>query len=106
MPSYTFPIGSPGDLFDNVRLQANVAYGSERLVSSVNDPLFMQKAYTTVDAQINLSGGQAAGYTLSLYATNLFDQDYLTYASRIASISTFLFDNPGRLFGVSLEVKF
>jgi len=106
MPSYEFPIATPGDLFDTARVQANIAYGSERLVSSVNDPLFIQDGYTTVDLQLNLSGGQGAGYTVSAYVQNAFDKDYLTYASRIASISTFLFDNPGRLFGLSVEMKF
>ncbi|MDQ1191595.1 iron complex outermembrane receptor protein [Brevundimonas vesicularis] len=106
MPSYEFPIATPGDLFDTARVQANIAYGSERLVSSVNDPLFIQDGYTTVDLQLNLSGGQGAGYTVSAYLQNAFDKDYLTYASRIASISTFLFDNPGRLFGLSVEMKF
>lgn len=105
-PSYELEFGEPGSLFDTLRLQANVAYGSQRLVSSVDDPIFYQPGYTTVDAQVNLSGGEGSRYTLSAYVQNLFDKDYLIYGSRITNISTFLFDNPGRTAGVSLELMF
>lgn len=105
-PSYEFSIAGPDALFDTVRLQGNIVYGSSRLVSSINDPLFYQDGYTTVDAQINISGGGDHRYTVTGYVQNLFNKDYLIYGSRITNISTFLFDNPGRTFGISAELKF
>jgi iron complex outermembrane recepter protein len=105
-PSYEFSFADEGAaFFDTARMQANISYGSQRLVSSINDPLFYQKGYTTVDGQLSLSGGADHRYTLSAYVQNLFDKNYLIYGSRITNISTFLYDNPGRTFGVSLEFK-
>jgi len=51
------------------------------------DPLTVQKAYTTVDASIGFSD-QSERYRLSFFVRNLFDEHYVTLLARSTTLST------------------
>lgn len=73
----------------NLRSFVQLAGNSQSKINFVveQDPLTVQKAYTTVDASIGFSD-QSERYRLSFFVRNLFDEHYVTLLARSTTLST------------------
>jgi iron complex outermembrane receptor protein len=73
----------------NLRSFVQLAGNSQSKINFVveQDPLTVQKAYTTVDASIGFSD-QSERYRLSFFVRNLFDEHYVTLLARSSTLST------------------
>jgi iron complex outermembrane receptor protein len=73
----------------NFRSFVQLAGNSQSKINFVleQDPLTVQKAYTTVDASIGFSD-QNERYRLSFFVRNLFDEHYVTLLARSSTLST------------------
>lgn len=92
-----------------------VSYQSEQFFAIEQDPLLNQEAYTVVDLTIGLTP-QDTGFSVSLFAKNLFDTRFFTNAGHNALLTTatitpnnltgFLPKNAFRFFGINVGYSF
>lgn len=95
-------------------LQTNVSFQSRQQFAIEQDPLLVQDAYTIVDLSVGATTKDGK-YTLTLFARNLLDENYVTnlqHGTLLASTAS-PFDIYGqvnkdanRYFGAQLGVKF
>ncbi|TAJ72163.1 MAG: TonB-dependent receptor [Phenylobacterium sp.] len=100
------------DVADTWRLtlDGNVSYRSDTLIAFPNNPRTEQKGYAIVDAAIGV-GPQDRRWKASLFAKNLFDQDYRaamfsTPFGHARSLSQFQVYESQRVVGVALDLDF
>jgi len=119
-PKYTLNLGAQYayDLSDRLTAKARVDFNAQGRQSfqdfqlpAAPDVYLFQKAYSTVDAQIGLEGGQ---WAISVFGKNLFKEHYATSAfsryifgaALVPLASDAIQPDPGRTFGVEARVKF
>ncbi|MDB5495985.1 MAG: TonB-dependent receptor [Phenylobacterium sp.] len=112
--SYRHPITEGWDAFFNV----DAKYTSSYQIGSDEDPVKMQKGYSLVNASVGVTSHDQR-YSLSIWATNLFNQFYKqtafdgviqTFSTPPALNSTennyYYFPAPPRFYGATLRVKY
>lgn len=104
-PGYTVALGGiykhPSGYFAGANMRHTDGYYSGVAGGDLgNDPLRYVEDYTLVDARI---GYEWEKYTLTVFAKNLFDEEYVT---NIRSGGTGATVGDGRLFGVTLRGEF
>ena len=91
--------------FESLTLNASANYRSTTNLSNQNNPLGVQKGYTSVNTAVTLASAEDR-YRLQFYVNNLFDKHWLEIVTVIPGVSQWVQDNIERTWGVSLEVKF
>ena len=86
--------------------QVSGTYQSEVFFDPANDPLRSQDGYALVDASISI-GADDDRWRLTAFATNLFDERYLSYAFDFGAFGyNQLFPGQPRQFGARVSVAF
>ncbi|MDR3449758.1 MAG: TonB-dependent receptor [Alphaproteobacteria bacterium] len=103
---YTAPIGNGF----KYALHADASYRSRQWYSAFDDKLgygnIGQAGYALVNGRISLESDH--GYSVALWAKNMLDRKYVSYAINIQSAfgMDYLMDGPPRTYGVELSYKF
>ncbi|WP_312166045.1 TonB-dependent receptor [Phenylobacterium sp.] len=95
-------------------VQVDVNYQSEQQFAVEQDPLLVQDAYTLVNLTIG-ARNLANGLSVSLFARNLFDENYFTNMAHVGTLGSPQFPNDvtayiprdaERIVGITLGAKF
>lgn len=95
-------------------VQVDVNYQSEQQFAVEQDPLLAQDAYTLVNLTIG-ARNLASGLSVSLFARNLFDENYFTNMAHVGTLGSPQFPNDvtayiprddERIVGITLGAKF
>lgn len=76
----------------------------ERFLEATNQPFDEADAYWVVNMRVALSS-QDGRWEVSVYGTNLLDEEYLTYINNIAFFKLDIFGEP-RTFGATMSYRF
>lgn len=107
-PRYEHPLGERTTGF----VQAHVSYTSSQHYAIEQDEYLTQKGYTLVDLNLGLRHGS---YTLTLFAKNLFDQNYYNSLIHSVLLSSYAYPDEltayfpksaDRYLGLSLSARF
>ncbi|MDA7949483.1 MAG: TonB-dependent receptor [Hyphomicrobiaceae bacterium] len=105
-PEWTLSGGGQYTFNNGMFVQADASYQSKAFTLAQNDPTLTLDAHTVVNARV---GYQKNGYMIYGFATNLFDEVYVTNNVRAQSPGNpsrnLIKVGDGRTFGVRMKVK-
>lgn len=103
---YTVDLGTGFLGFHALNAHAAVNLRDDFEMSNQLLPVGHQDGYATTDASLRLESSLGRGFSLEVYAHNIFDVKYQDWASAVAGLVAARFDNVGRTFGVVLDARF
>ncbi|AMK19959.1 MULTISPECIES: TonB-dependent receptor [Sphingobium] len=90
--------------FDSLTWRAKGDWRDNFQMSNSANPVGLQDAYAVVD--LSLAIGSGKGYSLTLYANNVFDKRFTTLGENVSGLISFNYDNIGRTVGAALNYEF